>query len=177
MSLTPNNQLLTVCQTSFVLLNYVFQALPRCNLSWPNLSWCLVSCSSAISALNRMAKSETEEMIEIEIDEREKQACLEEGWAQWWHMNSGVHCTHQRRIDTTCSSVRQCWGAEHRCLGPDSTRHRYQRACWQFEEAFGASYPNITWCVWHLLAGHPGSAPCVRVHHFFPAIQLFRFPH
>jgi len=26
-----------------------------------------------------MAKSEAEEMIEIEIDEREKQACLEEG--------------------------------------------------------------------------------------------------
>lgn len=28
---------------------------------------------------SRMSKSETEEMIEIEIDEREKQACLEEG--------------------------------------------------------------------------------------------------
>lgn len=39
----------------------------------------LVSCSSAISAVNRMAKSETEEMIEIEIDERDKQTCLEEG--------------------------------------------------------------------------------------------------
>ncbi len=30
-----------------------------------------------------MSKSEPEEMIEIEIDEREKQACLEEGWARW----------------------------------------------------------------------------------------------
>lgn len=28
-----------------------------------------------------MSKSETEEMIEIEIDGQEKQACLEEGWA------------------------------------------------------------------------------------------------
>lgn len=38
-----------------------------------------LSYSLAVSAQNRMAKSETEEMIEIEIDEREKQACLEEG--------------------------------------------------------------------------------------------------
>lgn len=38
-----------------------------------------LSCSLAPAEWNRMAKSEPEEMIEIEIDEREKQACLEEG--------------------------------------------------------------------------------------------------
>lgn len=31
-----------------------------------------------------MAKNEAEEMIEIEIDEREKQACLEEGYVRCW---------------------------------------------------------------------------------------------
>lgn len=31
-----------------------------------------------------MAKNEAEEMIEIEIDEPEKQACLEEGYVRCW---------------------------------------------------------------------------------------------
>lgn len=35
--------------------------------------------SKLTSAGTRMSKTDTEEMIEIEIDEREKQACLEEG--------------------------------------------------------------------------------------------------
>lgn len=35
--------------------------------------------SKSTSAWTRMSKTDTEEMIEIEIDEREKQACLEEG--------------------------------------------------------------------------------------------------
>lgn len=57
------------------------QTLLRCILSQWNFcpDGFFLSYSSAISAQNRMAKSETEEMIEIEIDEREKQACLEEG--------------------------------------------------------------------------------------------------
>lgn len=38
-----------------------------------------VHIGKAFSSPNRMSKSEPEEMIEIEIDEREKQACLEEG--------------------------------------------------------------------------------------------------
>lgn len=35
--------------------------------------------SKPLSASTRMSKTDAEEMIEIEIDEREKQACLEEG--------------------------------------------------------------------------------------------------
>lgn len=40
-------------------------------------------CSLPLGVEKRMAKSESEEMIEIEIDGQDKQACLEEGWVMF----------------------------------------------------------------------------------------------
>lgn len=45
-----------------------------------------------------MSKADTEEMIEIEIDEREKQACLEEGWAAWHSSILNIHTMCYRII-------------------------------------------------------------------------------